>query len=81
MGRRSYLSGRAVPECHSEDDFTFGDGWVVFNHVNALEGKLRYSDTPGAKATLKFVGTTVILVGVRMDNGAGKIEVKVDGKN
>ena len=56
----------------------YGRGWKVLRRPGAYQGSVLRSRRPGARATLRFRGSRVVLIGRRLPKG-GRMLVRVDG--
>jgi hypothetical protein len=67
-----------VPFDNLDPAITYGRGWKVLRRADAYLGSVLRSRTAGARATVRFRGSRVVLIGRRLPKG-GRLLVRVDG--
>ena len=71
-------AGTVVPFDNLDRALRYGRGWKVLRRPGAYLGSVLRSRIPGSRATLRFRGSRVILIGRRLPKG-GRLLVRVDG--
>jgi hypothetical protein len=71
-------AGTVVPFDNLDPVLRYGNGWKVLRRDDAYQGSVLRSRRPGSRATLRFVGSHVVLIGRRLPKG-GRLLVRVDG--
>ena len=73
------VDATAVPFDNLDRALRYGRGWKVLRRPGAYQSSVLRSRVPGARATLRFRGSRVMLIGRRLPKG-GRLLVRVDGK-
>jgi hypothetical protein len=68
-----------VPYDNLDPALRYGRGWKVLRRPGAYLGSVLRSRRPGSRATLRFSGSRVVLIGRRLPKG-GRLLVRVDGR-
>jgi hypothetical protein len=68
-----------VPFDNLDRALRYGRGWKVLRRPGAYQGSVLRSRIPGARATISFRGSRVVLIGRRLPKG-GRLLVRVDGR-
>ena len=68
-----------VPFDNLDRRLRYGPGWRILRRPGAYQGSVLRSFRQGSRATIRFSGSRVLLIGRRLPKG-GKMLVRVDGK-
>ena len=71
-------AGTVVPFDNLDRGLSYSRGWKVIRRPDAYQGSVLRSRTAGSRATLRFRGSRVVLIGRRLPKG-GRLLVRVDG--
>ena len=71
-------AGTVVPFDNLDRAVRYGRGWKVLRREEAYQGSVLRSRRAGSRATVRFRGSRVVLIGRRLPKG-GRLLVRVDG--